>query len=145
MEIFGLLFMALYLTIPLAWVVLCVCRRVRKWIFYPVLGILLAPPVLCTLSFVHFLLTTDQLTTAVLDHDRARVAQLLRWGADPNYHDGFYPILEAARDGDREMVRVLITHGARADVKDIWGDTPLKVVGGDKELIRLLRKAGAKE
>jgi hypothetical protein len=89
-----------------------------------------------------------RLLAAAASGDTARVAALLREGADPDAADrsGWTGLHQAAEKGDLALARLLLESGARPDLRSRARGTPLDVAerGGHLELARLLRVHGAK-
>jgi len=91
-------------------------------------------------------------TTALLDAtyagDAARVAALIKAGADVNEANQFgaTPMSQAAQRGDTEVLRLLLKGGADPDSPNAEGETALMLVArtGNVEAAKLLVKAGAK-
>jgi hypothetical protein len=88
------------------------------------------------------------LLAAAAAGDTARVAALLREGADPDAADrsGWTGLHHAAERGDVALARLLLESGARPDLRSRARGTPLDVAerSGRLELARLLRAHGAK-
>lgn len=90
-----------------------------------------------------------RLMSAVVWGTSARVARLLRGGADPNRpdRDGSTPLYRASVQGNAEIVRVLLAAGARPDVESGTGDEGLPLcaaaVWGHDATVRELLAAGA--
>ena len=85
---------------------------------------------------------------AAYQGDEARVAQLLKAGADPRLANryGATPIGEAARRGDTAILRLLLNAGADPDSPNPEGQTALMAVArtGNIEAAQLLLAHGAK-
>jgi ankyrin repeat protein len=80
--------------------------------------------------------------------DAARVAALIRSGADVNEANQFgaTPMMQAALRGDTEVLRLLLKGGADPDSPSAEGETALMIVArtGNIEAAKLLVKSGAK-
>jgi len=84
---------------------------------------------------------------AVYEQDAARVAALLKAGADPNASNayGSNPMQLAAEVADTAIIELLVKAGADADSPNPEGQTALMLVArtGNVDAARLLLKAGA--
>jgi uncharacterized protein len=91
--------------------------------------------------------TSTPLLEATYQGDVARVAALLRSGADANEANilGATPISQAALRGDTEVLRLLLKSGADPDSPNADGETALMVVArtGNVAAAKLLLAAGA--
>jgi hypothetical protein len=91
---------------------------------------------------------TQGLAEAVRKGERARAAELLRGGADPDAStpSGWTPLMEAAARGDAPIARLLLDAGADADARDRRAGTALDVAqaGRHDEVARLLRSRGSR-
>ncbi len=88
------------------------------------------------------------LLDAAYSGDSARVAALLKAGANPDEANQFgaSPVLEAARRGDAAVLQLLLKAGADPESANAEGETALMLVArtGNIEAARLLLKHGAK-
>lgn len=91
---------------------------------------------------------TTPLLQAAYDGDAARVATLLKAGANPRQANryGASPLGEAAHRGDVTVMRLLLAAGADANETNPEGQTPLMAVArtGNVEAATLLLQHGAK-
>lgn len=91
---------------------------------------------------------TTPLLQAAYDGDSARVAALLKAGANPRQANryGASPLGEAAHRGDVPVMRLLLAAGASANETNPEGQTPLMSVArtGNVEAATLLLQHGAK-
>ncbi len=91
----------------------------------------------------------EQLTSAILGSQAARVASLLRRGAKVNGPDRYKttPLYKAAVQGETEIVQILLAAGADANQESGGADegTPLCAAAawGRTEIVRLLLQHGA--
>ena len=92
--------------------------------------------------------TSTPLLEAAYQGDAARVAELIRAGADVNEANlfGATPMAQAAVRGDTEVLRLLLKAGANPESANAEGQTVLMVVArtGNVEAAELLLAAGAK-
>jgi uncharacterized protein len=88
------------------------------------------------------------LLDAAYNGDSARVAELIRSGADVNAANlfGATPMSQAALRGDTEVLRLLLKGGANPDSPNAEGETALMTVArtGNIEAAKLLVNAGAR-
>jgi ankyrin repeat protein len=88
------------------------------------------------------------LLEATYSGDAARVASLIRSGADVNAANQFgaTPMSQAAMRGDAGILRLLLKAGANPDSPNAEGETALMIVArtGNVDAARLLVEAGAK-
>ena len=90
---------------------------------------------------------TFALWRAASDGETARVAGLLRQGADVNAHhpDGSTSLIKAARHDHREVVQKLLAAGAKVDDQDAegWSALMWSAEFGKLETVAILLQAGA--
>jgi antitoxin component YwqK of YwqJK toxin-antitoxin module len=90
---------------------------------------------------------TVALWRAARESDAARIAVLLKQGADVNAHhpDGGTPLIKAAARSNRNVVQALLAGGAKVDERDTEGWTALMWAAeyGKLETVDALLKAGA--